>query len=89
MICQLLTLPSVPIYDGHPGSASPFTFTEENFRNLSGMALYGGGKKEVPLNSVVAVGYTLSSYETGNLGTCLLTNVQFVILLGLAAAGVT
>jgi len=76
---------SVPIYDGRQS----FHFTDANFQNLSGWPLYKGGRRDLPDNSVVAVGYTLSTYVGGNSGaTCLSSNVQFVILLGLTGAPV-
>jgi hypothetical protein len=77
----------VPIYDGRETSThSAFQFTDEDFRNLPSWPLYQEGSCEIPLDAVVAVGYTLSTY-VGNSGLrCLSTNAQFVVLLALTGA---
>jgi hypothetical protein len=78
----------VPIYDGRAsGSRSGFAFTDKEFRNLTALPLYKKGARDLPDNSVVAVGYSLNTYKLGNMQSAYLsTNVQFVVLLGVAAA---
>jgi hypothetical protein len=44
------------------------------------MSLYRRGTSDVPLNSIVSVGYTLATYA-GLSESILSTNIQFVILL--------
>jgi hypothetical protein len=43
-----------------------------------------GTRRDVPPNAVVAVGYTLNTYPGNNGSYILSTNIQFVILLGIA-----
>jgi hypothetical protein len=77
----------VPIYDGRGESGRGFNFTDEDFQSLTSLPLYRNGKKDLPNEAVVAVGYTLSTYEgTQSRSKILSSNVQFVILLGVPAA---
>ena len=76
-------MPTVPIYDGRSG----FNFTEEEFLELATLPLYKDGTRDLPEKAVVAVGYSVNTYTGEKSGsTNLSTNVQFVILLGIAAA---
>lgn len=78
---------TVPIYDGRAKAGRPFTFTDKEFQDLSSFPLYKNGSRDLPVDSVVAVGYTLSTYFAERSGmTVLSSNIQFVILLGIAAA---
>lgn len=79
---------SVPIYDGRPsGSRSGFSFSDKEFHALTALPLYKKGMRDLPENAVVAVGYSLNTYKLGSMHSPhLSTNVQFVILLGVAAA---
>jgi hypothetical protein len=71
----------VPLYDGH---ATPdclaFSFSDADFRRLASWPLYQDGQEELPLNSIVSVGYTLSTYLVPT-GGVLSSNIQFVIVL--------
>jgi len=82
----LTHLLTVAIYDGRSKMGQAFAFTDEDFQNLSRFPLYKKGTRDLPVNSVVAVGYTLSTYYAECSGTTVLSsNVQFVVLLGVAA----
>jgi len=72
----------IPIYNGRTKGGKPFTFTEDNFRELSSWPLYCDGAEDVPTDGILAVGYTLNTYAGKN-STVLSSNVQFVILLAL------
>ena len=72
----------VPIYDGRAKGGKPFTFTDNNFRELSSWPLYRDSAEDAPADAVLAVGYTLNTYAGKN-STVLSSNVQFVILLAL------
>lgn len=77
---------AVPIYDGRPKNGKAFAFTDIDFQQLSDLPLYKKGRADLPPNSLVAVGYTLSTYLGNQSGmTILSSNIQFVILLGIAA----
>jgi hypothetical protein len=81
----------VPIYDGRPTQPYPegFLFTDQHFRDLCKFPLFGKGSRDLPADSLVAVGYTISTYVSERYpDPKLSTNVQFVILLGVGAAGV-
>ena len=83
---SLLTPLPVPIYDGRRHTASKFSFDDQGFKTLSDLPLYRGGKRDLSNKAVVAVGYTVGTW-TGRSGESdLSTNLQFVILLGNAAA---
>lgn len=73
----------VPIYDGRPGHGKMFDFTDAHFRDLPSWPLWRNGAQDIPVDSVAAVGYTFNMYLGGSGKTCLSTNIQFVILLGL------
>ena len=69
------------MYDGRAKSGqAPFTFTDADFANLASWPLYRKGSSDIPLDSVVSVGYTLSSYK-GASGPVLSSNAQFVIII--------
>lgn len=71
------------MYDGRATKGRKgFSFSHADFRNLSSWPLYGGGQKEVPLDAVVSVGYTLGTYR-GGAGPVLSSNLIFVVLLAL------
>ena len=74
----------VPIYDGRANTAKPFTFTEEDFQELSSWPLYRQGSHDLPADAVTAIGYTVNTF-TGSSSVVLSTNIQFVILLALPA----
>ena len=80
-------LPSVLIYDGRTKAGTAgFTFSDEDFARLERFPLYKNGQRELPEGAVVAVGYTLGTYVSQGSGKVgLSSNLQFVILLGVAA----
>jgi len=82
---ELLIKFLVPVYDGRARDGhEPFLFTESNFNNISTWPMYRKGKSDIPVDSIVSVGYTLSTYK-GLSGPILSSNVQFVILLSIPA----
>ena len=82
----LLKSLSVPIYDGRRRTTSAFLFDDQGFASLSDLPLYRDGKRDLSDKAVVAVAYTAGTW-TGRSGELnLSTNLQFVILLGNAAA---
>lgn len=71
----------VPVYDGQARNGRPpFMFTDADFARLSSWPIYRKGAAEVPIESVVSVGYSLSTYR-GVSGLVLSSNIQFVVLL--------
>jgi hypothetical protein len=73
----------VPIYDGQALSNKPaFNFSDADFRHLATRPLYKNNEEEVPLHSVISVGYTLAAYMGTN-GHALSSNLQFVIVLAI------
>jgi hypothetical protein len=76
---------TVPIYDGRLKSKA-FTFSDKDFIDLPSWPLYKKGNRELPLDAVVAVGYTINTYSTERYALALSLNVQFVILLAVPAA---
>ena len=69
------------MYDGHARNGrAPFMFMDGDFANLSLWPLYRKGSVDIPANSVVSVGYSLSSYK-GASGPVLSSNIHFVILI--------
>ena len=69
------------MYDGRArNSCAPFMFTDGDFANLSLWPMYQKGLVDIPADSVVSVGYSLSSYK-GTLGPVLSSNIHFVILI--------
>jgi len=73
----------VPVYDGCAHNGRPaFVFMDADFKALSSWHLYKKGASEIPLNSVVSVGYMLSTYK-GNSGSVLSSNIQFVIVISM------
>lgn len=74
------------IYDGRKQqNREAFAFMQQDFNTLASWPLYKGGRKDLPSDAVLAVGYTLSTY-TSHAGLQVSTNIQFVILLGLPLA---
>jgi len=62
-------------------------FTERDFQRLKELPLYRNGKKDLPENAVVAVGYGLNTYVSQLNGTAILSsNALFVVLLGVPVA---
>lgn len=55
-------------------------FTDSDFAKLSSWPLYRKGSSEIPADSIVSVGYSLSSYK-GSSGLVLSSNIQFVIVI--------
>jgi hypothetical protein len=69
------------VYDGRARNGrAPFMFTDRDFANLSSWPLYRKGSADIPADSVVSVGYALSSYK-GASGPVLSSNIHFVILI--------
>ena len=69
------------MYDGRARNGQPaFMFTDKDFANLSSRPLYRNGSSDIPPDSVVSVGYALSSYK-GASGPVLSSNIHFVIVL--------
>ncbi|KAF8881013.1 hypothetical protein BD779DRAFT_1675678 [Infundibulicybe gibba] len=76
----------VPIYDGRAKTSLPFKFTDKDFDRLTSMPLYRNGREDLPMDAIVAVGYTLNTYVrhyNGGSTEQLSSNVLFVILLGI------
>ena len=55
-------------------------FTDSDFAKLSSWPLYRKGSSEIPADSIVSVGYSLSSYK-GSSGLVLSSNIPFVIVI--------
>jgi len=71
----------VPVYDGRARNGKPaFMFSDADFSKLSTWPLYRKGTSEIPVDSIVSVGYTLGTYK-GTTGPVLSSNIQFVIVL--------
>ena len=71
------------MYDGRARNGKPaFMFSEADFKSLSSWPLYHKGTSEIPVDSVVSVGYTLGTYK-GTTGPVLSSNIQFVIVLAI------
>jgi hypothetical protein len=51
-----------------------------DFQHLSMWLLYRKGTREIPVDSIVSVGYTIGTYR-GAMGLVLSSNIHFVILL--------
>ena len=76
----------VPVYDGRARGGKPaFMFTDADFKRLPTWPLYKKGSSEIPVDSVVSVGYTLGTYKSTTSGTVLSSNIQFVIVLATPA----
>ena len=73
------------MYDSRARSGKPaFTFSVADFDKLSTwpLYLYKKGTCEIPVDSIVSVGYTLGTYK-GTTGPVLSSNIQFVIVLAI------
>ena len=57
-------------------------FKDTDFKQISSWPLYRKGMSEVPVDSVVSVGYSLGTYK-GISGPVLSSNIQFVIVLSI------
>ena len=68
-------------------------FTDEDLNNISSLPLYKNGADDLPMDSVVTVGYAVGTYpyrgsnpaiasSSGSEYTALSLNVLFVLLLG-------
>lgn len=69
------------MYDGRARvGKSAFMFTDSDFEQLSSWPLFRKGKGEIPADSIVSVGYSLSTYK-GSTAPVLSSNIQFVIVL--------
>jgi hypothetical protein len=69
------------VYDGRARNGKPaFTFSDDDFNKLVTWPLYKKGTTEIPVDSIVSVGYTLATYK-GSSGSMLSTNIQFVVVL--------
>ena len=73
----------MPVYDGRATKDRPaFVFSDNDFRCLLTWPLYKNGGVEIPVNAVISVGCTVSTYRgKSGLNLNLSTNVQFVIVL--------
>lgn len=75
----------VPVYDGRARNGrAPFMFTDSDFANLSSWPLYRKGATDIPADSIVSVGYSLSTYR-GASGPVLSSNIHFVIIISTPA----
>jgi hypothetical protein len=85
---KLITVDStflVPVYDGRAGNGrAPFMFTDADFAKLSSWPLYRKGATDIPADSIVSVGYALSTYK-GASGPVLSSNIHFVIIISAPA----
>ena len=73
------------MYDGRARNGrAPFKFTDNDFAKLSSWPLYRKGSSDIPADSVVSVGYSLSSYK-GASGPVLSSNIHFVIIISVPA----
>jgi hypothetical protein len=82
-LCNIQPFSTVPVYDGRAtNDRLAFSFSDADFRRLSSWPLYKDGQEELPLESVVSVGYTLSTYLAPT-GRVLSSNIQFVIMLAI------
>ena len=81
-----LIIPTVPIYEGRRKYGPGFTFSPEDFGSLSSLPLYWKGIRDLSEQAVVAVGYTLGTWIGRNGEKNLSTNLQFLIVLGMAVA---
>ena len=75
----------VPVYDGRArNGCAPFMFTDSDFANLLSWPLYRKGATDIPVDSIVSVGYSLSTYR-GASGPVLSSNIHFVIIISTPA----
>ncbi|KAG6848893.1 hypothetical protein H0H93_013119 [Arthromyces matolae] len=75
----------VPIYDGRAETAiepgdRPFRFTDADFDALGTWRMFRRNRHEIPLESVVTVGYTVHWFEHSGV-RYINTNIKFVIVL--------
>ena len=74
---------SVPVYDGRATSSRPaFSFTQEDFDALNKWPRF---KTELPEESLVAMGYTITTYISGAGKKHASINLLFAILLAIRA----
>ena len=86
LVLSYLFILLVPVYDGRARDGrAPFLFTDADFNNLPSWPLYRKGQSDIPVDSIVSVGYALSTYK-GTSGPVLSSNILFVILISIPAA---
>ncbi|TFK60849.1 hypothetical protein BDN72DRAFT_864050 [Pluteus cervinus] len=56
----------VPVYNGIATDGRPFSFRNEDFDNLGNREMWTGNGGEIPVGSVVAIGYTLQTWGDRN-----------------------
>ena len=72
----------MPIYDGRATTTQKaFSFTSTDFEMLANWPQWKS-ERELPVDSIVAIGYTWTTYTTGSYLN-LSSNLLFVILLAL------
>ena len=73
----------MPVYNEWATKDQPaFAFSDNDFRCLLTWPLYKNRGVEIPVNAVISVGYTVSTYGgKSGLNLNLSMNVQFVIVL--------
>ncbi|KAG6836085.1 hypothetical protein H0H93_011536 [Arthromyces matolae] len=72
----------VPILDGRAETGEPFRFRFEDFDRLGSWRSWERHQKEIPLQSVVSIGYGASHFEGRENGfRYLVPNILFVIIL--------
>ena len=79
----LYTIFSAPIYDGRGGDGVPvFDFSPEHFARMESLPIFVDktGDRDVPASTVVAVGYSVGTYN-GSRGHSLSPNLIFLIVL--------
>ncbi|TFK66985.1 hypothetical protein BDN72DRAFT_899339 [Pluteus cervinus] len=70
----------IPIFDGVASTGNAFDFSTTAFENLKNRSLWRSGEEDIPDNSIVAVGYTLSTWGDGEVKR-LNSNLVFAIVL--------
>ncbi|KAF8076943.1 hypothetical protein FPV67DRAFT_1665179 [Lyophyllum atratum] len=76
---------TVPVFYGREAHGlKPFLFTDKDFSTLSSRPRYRGNVKEIPDESIVAVGYGVGLYisKGASANKYLSSNIFFVIILG-------
>jgi hypothetical protein len=70
----------------HVKAGPGFSFSAQDFNSLASLPLFRNGTRDLNDRAVVVVGYTLGTWQSRNMGDKnLLMNLQFVIVLGVAA----
>ena len=79
---------SAPIYDGRGRDGVPaFDFSPEHFARMESLPIFvdKSGDRDVPAGAVVAVGYSIGTYN-GSRGRSLSPNLIFLIVLAVPAS---